>query len=205
MSMRQTLGKLLKNIRPAMYTSSMLFAYCTSSDKPSDKPTNKKLQFEPLDMKKLTYEYMIKQSILDTVNSTTQTLTVTYMAITELSTEYRTLLNKLITLLEETLIYNVNDKHWDSIVELRNEIQNKKEKLMKLSDSMEDVYKMAIAASQLCFLYEMENLNNTLLQRIDDAMHKVKIEADTNKQLESAYCHIQEQCIKSNKETSEKQ
>lgn len=65
----------------------MLFVHCIS-DKPSDKPTNKKLQFE-LDMKKLTYEYMIKQSILDSVNNTTQTLTVTYMAITELSTEYR--------------------------------------------------------------------------------------------------------------------
>lgn len=65
----------------------MLFVYCTS-DKHSDEPINKKLQFK-LDMKKLTYEYLIKQSILHTVNSATQTLTVTYMAITELSTEYR--------------------------------------------------------------------------------------------------------------------
>lgn len=70
---------------------------------------------------------------------------------------------------------------------------------------MEDVHKMAITVSQLCFLYEMENLNNTLLQRIDDAMYKVKIEVDSNKQLEHAYCRIQEQCIKNKKETTKKQ
>lgn len=68
------------------YTSSILFTYCTSSDKPN---TNKKLQFEPLDTKKLTHEYMMKQSILDAVNNATQTLTVNFMAITDLSIEYR--------------------------------------------------------------------------------------------------------------------
>lgn len=200
--MRQILVKLLRNIGPAMYTSSTLFVYCTSSDKPS---ANNKIQFEPLDIKKLTHEYMIKQSVLDAVNSATQTLTVTYMTITDLSNEYRTLLNKLISLLEETLTYNVNDKHWDLIVELRNEMQNKKEKLMKISDSMEDVYKMAIAVSQLSFLYEMESLSNTLLQRIDDAMSKVEAEINNNKELEYTYRRIQEQCIKSSKETTEKQ
>ncbi|KAM0728361.1 hypothetical protein ACS0PU_005143 [Formica fusca] len=202
MSRRQILGKLLKNISPAMYTSSILFTYCTSSDKPN---TNKKIQFEPLDMKKLTHEYMIKQSILDAVNSATQTLTVTFMAITDLSIEYRALLNKLISLLEETLTYNVNDEHWDLILKLRNEMYNKKEKLVKLSDSMEDVYKMAIAAHQLSSLYDMENLSNTLLQRIDDAKCKVKAEADSNKQLEHAYWRMQGQCIEGSKERTEKQ
>lgn len=68
------------------YTSSVLFTYCTSFEKPS---ADKKLQFEPVDLKKLTHEYMIKQSILNTVNSATQTLTVTYIAIMDLSAEYR--------------------------------------------------------------------------------------------------------------------
>ncbi|CAL1676032.1 unnamed protein product [Lasius platythorax] len=202
MSMRQILGKLLKNISPAMYTSSMLFAYCNSFEKPS---ADKKLQFEPLDLKKLTHEYMIKQSILNAVNSATQTLTVTYMAIADLSIEYRKLLNELISLLEETLTYNVSDEHWDLIVELRNEMQHKKEKLLKLSDSMEYVYTMATAASQLSYLYEMENLCNTLLQRIDDAMCKMKAEIDSNKQLEHTYWYIQGQCIKGSKEPTEKQ
>ncbi|XP_070160937.1 uncharacterized protein [Polyergus mexicanus] len=201
MSRRQIFGKLLKNISPAMYTSSVLFTYCTS-DKPS---TNKKIQFETLDMKKLTHEYMIKQSILDAVNSATQTLTVTFMAITDLSIEYRALLNKLISLLEETLTYNVNDEHWDLILKLRNEMYNKKEKLVKLSDSMEDVYKMAIAVHQLSSLYDMENLSNTLLQRIDDAKCKVKAEVDSNKQLEHAYWRMQGQCIEGSKERTEKQ
>jgi len=39
------------------------------------------------------------------------------------------LLNKLISLLEETIIHNVSDAHWDLIVEIRNETQDRKEKI----------------------------------------------------------------------------
>lgn len=70
---------------------------------------------------------------------------------------------------------------------------------------MEYVYTMATAASQLSYLYEMENLCNTLLQRIDDAMCKMKAEIDSNKQLEHTYWYIQGQCIKGSKEPTEKQ
>lgn len=41
----------------------------------------------------------------------------------------RMLLNKLISLLEETIMHNVNDTHWDLIVEIRNEMQDRKEKI----------------------------------------------------------------------------
>jgi len=68
------------------YTSGMLFVHCTSFDKPSE---NEKLKLEPPDIKKLTHEYMIKQSALDAVNSATQALTITYMAIIDLSAAYR--------------------------------------------------------------------------------------------------------------------
>jgi len=39
------------------------------------------------------------------------------------------LLNELISLLEETVTHNVNDAHWDLIVEIRNEMQDKKENI----------------------------------------------------------------------------
>jgi len=42
-----------------------------------------------LDIKKLTYEHMIRQSTLDVTNSATQALTIIYMAITDQSIEYR--------------------------------------------------------------------------------------------------------------------
>jgi len=64
----------------------MLFVHCTSFDKPSE---NEKLKLEPPDIKKLTHEHMIKQSALDAANSATQALTVTYMAIIDLSAAYR--------------------------------------------------------------------------------------------------------------------
>lgn len=71
---------------PIQYTSGMLFTHCASSTKPSEK---EKLKLEPPDIRKLTYEFMIQQSALDAANSATQALTVTYMAIKNLSTEYR--------------------------------------------------------------------------------------------------------------------
>ncbi|KOC70638.1 hypothetical protein WH47_03654, partial [Habropoda laboriosa] len=88
-----------------------------------------KLQFEPVDIKKLTPEYMIQQSTIDAVNSATQSLTVTYTTIMKTSNEYKTLLSELITLSRETLEFNVSDTHWDMIVELRSKVQNKKEML----------------------------------------------------------------------------
>ncbi|XP_029175369.1 uncharacterized protein LOC114943810 isoform X2 [Nylanderia fulva] len=182
MSMRQIFRKLLKNISPAMPSA------------------DKKIQFEPVDLKKLTHEYMIKQSVLHTVNSATQTLTVTYMAITDLSIKYRKLLNKLISLLEETLTYKVSDEHWDLIVKVRNEMHHKKEQLVKLSDSMEHVYNIAISTSHLSYLCEMENLCNTLLERLDDTMSKVKAELNSNKELELTYWRIQGKCINDNKD-----
>lgn len=40
---------------------------------------------------------------------------------------FRALLNELISLSRETLELNVNDTHWDMIVELRSKVQSKKE------------------------------------------------------------------------------
>ncbi|KYQ54312.1 hypothetical protein ALC60_06858 [Trachymyrmex zeteki] len=202
MAMRQILTKLWKNISPAMYTSGMLFAYCTSFDKPSE---NEKLKLDPPDIKKLTHEYMIKQSALDAANSATQALTVTYIAIIDLSIAYRILLNELISLLEETIIHNVNDAHWDLIVEVRNEMQDKKEKITRLATYMDYVHKMAVASAGLSYMCGMDSLTSTLQQRIEDALGKVKAETDSNTELERTYWCIQEQCIKGSKENIEKQ
>ncbi|XP_012538747.2 uncharacterized protein LOC105838031 [Monomorium pharaonis] len=202
MAMRQVLRKLWKNINPAMYTSGMLFAHCTSFDKPSE---NDKLNLELPDIKKLTHEYMIKQSALDTVNSATQALTITYMAIIDLSNTYRTLLDELISLLEETVTHNVNDAHWDLIVKVRNEMQDKKEKITSLTTYMDYVHKMAMASAELSYMCGMDSLTSTLQHRIEDALNRVKAETNSNTEMERAYWRIQERCIKDSKETTEKQ
>lgn len=199
--MRQILKKFLGNIRPAMYTSGILLAHCVSPDKPAE---NARLKLEQLDVKKLTYEHMIRQATLDAANSASQALTVTYMAITHLSAEYRTLLSNLISLHEETLRYNVGDAHWDAIVETRNQMQHKKEIIMNLTGYVDHVQKMAEAASTLSYLSGMDNMCSTLQQRIDDALSKVKAELKSNAELEREYLRVQEQCIKDNTSTTEK-
>ncbi|KAL6267494.1 hypothetical protein P5V15_000568 [Pogonomyrmex californicus] len=201
MAMRRILGKLWESIYPAMYTSSILFAHCTSFDKPNE---NDRLKLDPPDIKKLTHEYMIKQSALNTVNSATQALTVTYMAVIDLSVAYRTLLNELISLLEETLIRNVNDAHWDLIVEIRNKMQDKKQEIMRFATYMDYVHKMAVTSAELSYMCGMDSLTSTLQQRIEDALNRVKMEIDSNLELERTYWHIQEQCIKGNKKITEK-
>lgn len=60
------------------------------NDSENKKPTEgDKLKFEPPDIKKFTHEYMIQQSTIDAVNSATQTLTVTYIAIMRTTDEYK--------------------------------------------------------------------------------------------------------------------
>ncbi|XP_011862644.1 PREDICTED: uncharacterized protein LOC105559157 isoform X2 [Vollenhovia emeryi] len=179
----------------------MLFVHCASADKPGE---SDKLKLAPPDISKLTYEYAIRQSALDAANSATQVLTVTYMAIVDLSAEYRTLLNDLISLLEETTMHNVSDAHWDLIVEVRNEMQERREKITRLATYMEYAHKMAAASAELCYMCGMDSLTGTLQQRIEDALNRVKVEANSNAELERAYRHIQERCIQGSKETTEK-
>lgn len=120
MSLRQLLRVLLKRASPVMYATSFTFVNQPETNKPTE---NDKLQFEPVDIKKLTPEYMIQQSTIDAVNSATQSLTITYTAIMKTSKEYKELLCELITLSRETLEFNVSDSHWDMIVELRSQVQ----------------------------------------------------------------------------------
>lgn len=53
---------------------------------------------------------------------------------------YRELLCELITLSRETLEFNVSDSHWDMIVELRSQVQSKKEILTVRKDKI-DLYR----------------------------------------------------------------
>ncbi|KAL0125201.1 hypothetical protein PUN28_004381 [Cardiocondyla obscurior] len=201
MAMRHIFRKLWDNIRPAMYTSGILIAHCTSCDKPGE---NDKLNLTSPDVNKLTREYMIKQSALDAANSATQVLTVTYVSIVGLSMEYRTLLNELISLLEVTVIRAVSDEHWDLIVTVRNEMQDTKEKITRLTTYMDYAHKMVISSAELCYMCGMDNLTDTLQQRIEDALNRVKEENDSNAKLERTYWRIQERCIKdTNKKTEE--
>lgn len=172
-------------------------SFLFTNDFDAKKPTAKeKLKLELPDVKKLTHEYMIQQSTVDAVNSATQALTVTYLAIVKTSNEYKVLLNELISLSRETLQFQVSDAHWDMIVDLRSRVQDKKETLLKLTGYVDYVQKMAVAACELSYLSGMENLSATLSKRIDDALQNIREEVNYISTLEQEYCDVQEQCIK---------
>jgi len=69
---------------------------------------------------------------------------------------------------------------------------------------MDYVHKMAVASAELSYMCGMDSLTSTLQQRIEDALDRVKAEIDSNTELERAYWRVQEQCIKGDKETTEK-
>ncbi|XP_043257104.1 uncharacterized protein LOC122399992 isoform X2 [Colletes gigas] len=181
---------LLRRAGPVMYATSFVFNNHSESKKPMPED---KLNLEPPDIKKLTIEYMIQQSTIDSINNATQTLTIVHMAVMRTSSEYKTLLNLLISLLRESLEYNLNDKHLDMIVEVRSKVQSEKEKLNNL----------AVAASDLSYLSGMDNLSFSLSQQLDDVLKRIKTEVDHIEMLEGEYCDIQEQCIRNSSKTND--
>lgn len=196
MSLRKLFRTVLRTTGTIMSGPSFLYSNDTNNKKPTE---DEKLIFEPLDVTKFTPEYMLKQSTVDAVNCATQTLTVTYMAILTASNEYKTLLIELISLSKDTLQFHVTEKHWDMIVELRTEVQAKKDTLNKLSGYVDYVHKMATAATEISYLSGMDNLSFTLSQRIDDALRNIKEEFNSLASLEQEYCEIQEKCIRNTK------
>lgn len=67
---------------------------------------------------------------------------------------------------------------------------------------MNYVHKMAVASTELCYICGMDSLTDTLQQRIEDALDRVKAEINSNTELERAYRLIQEQCIEGSKKTT---
>ncbi|XP_076246857.1 uncharacterized protein LOC143186897 [Calliopsis andreniformis] len=193
MSFRQLFRTLLKKNGPFMYATSFIFVDHSETKKPTE---GDKLKFEPPDIKKLTHEYMIQQSTIDALNSTTQILTIAYTAIIRTSDEYKALLNELISLTRETSMFTVGDEHWDMIIELRSKVQNKEQMLTNLTGYVQYIHKMAVAVSEICYLSGMDNLSFTLSQQVDDIIKKVQEEVDNITKLEQEYCNVHEECIK---------
>ncbi|XP_031825906.1 uncharacterized protein LOC116424098 isoform X2 [Nomia melanderi] len=196
---------LLKRAVPALYATSFIFNNQSETKRPT---VEEKLNLEPPDIKKLTVEYMIQQSIVDSINNATQALNIAYMAVMRTSNEYKSLLCSLISLTKDTLEFHVNDEHWDLIVETRSEVQTKKEQLNKLTGYVQYVQKMAVAASDLSYLSGMDNLCFSLTKQIDDVFKSMQQESEFIATLEQEYCDIQEQCIRNstnsdNKESTE--
>ncbi|OAD60625.1 hypothetical protein WN48_05142 [Eufriesea mexicana] len=197
--LRQLVRVLLRRARSAMYVTGITYVNQPETSKPT---VDDKLQFESIDIKKLTPEYMIQQSTIDAVNSATQSLTVAYVAIMTTSNEYQTLLSELISLSRQTLEFNVNDTHWDMIVELRSKVQSKKEILNKLTGYIEYVHKMAVAASEISYLSGMDSLSFTLTQRIDDILRNIREKVNHIIILEQEYCDVQKECIQNSNKTN---
>ncbi|XP_076173345.1 uncharacterized protein LOC143149656 [Ptiloglossa arizonensis] len=195
-----TFRTLLKRAGPVMCVTSFVFNNHSETKKPLP---NDKLNLDPPDIKKLTIEYMIQQSTIDSINNATQTLTIVYMAIMRTSSEYKILLGSLISLLTESLEFNFSDEQWDSIVKVRSKVENKKEKLNKLTGYIQYVQNLAVAASDLSYLSGMDNLSFTLSQQLDDILKRIKTEVDCIATLEEEYCSVQAQCIKNSNKTND--
>ncbi|XP_051164821.1 uncharacterized protein LOC127283777 [Leptopilina boulardi] len=192
MACRRILNSFIKTNRPIWFAIGSSFIQYDPSKKPN---SEEKINLEPPDKKNLSFDYMMKQSAIESVNSASQTLTVTYSAIEAVSKEYRKLLANIISLLQESLIREVNDEHWDVIVLIRGEMQKKKQTINRLVGYVEYVQKMAVATTEVSFLSGMDNLSATLCQRIDDAVNNIQKEIEQNQILEDEYTVIQQKCI----------
>ncbi|XP_063976191.1 uncharacterized protein LOC135162037 [Diachasmimorpha longicaudata] len=179
-----------------------IFAKCEGFET-SGLKEEQRVKFQVKDFEKLSFDYLIKQSSIEAVNSASQALTVTYSAIEITSNEYRELLGQLINLMEETMITEISDEHQDLIIEVRLEMESKKEVLTRLLGYMEYVQEMAKAVTNVSFLAGMDNLSISLSERMEDAQKQKEREVCDNKKLETEYYKIQEQCVRQG-ETREK-
>ncbi|KAK0163470.1 hypothetical protein PV327_007145 [Microctonus hyperodae] len=194
MALRQAFRTLFKRCIPVTYGVGLLFAHCDENKLPNDK--EKLVKLELPNVEKLSFDYLIKHSVIDTVNSTSQALTVVYSAIESTSKEYRALLSQLMSLMEDTLIYEVNDEHQDMIIAARCEMQNKKKILGQLIGHMDYIQRMAEAVTIVSHSAGMDNLAMTLCERMDDAIKHKDREILTNKKLEQEYFNMEERCVK---------
>ncbi|XP_043466393.1 uncharacterized protein LOC122501167 [Leptopilina heterotoma] len=197
MACRNILNLLCKRNRPIWFAMASSFIQYDPDKKPN---SEEKINLLPPEKKDLSFDYMMKQSAIESVNSASQTLTVTYSAIEAVSKEYRKLLVNIISLLQESLIREVSDEHWDVIVLVRGEMQKKKQTINRLVGYVEYVQKMAVATTEVTFLTGMDNLSVTLCQRIDDAVNNIQKEIAQNKILEEEYTVIQQKCILKDKD-----
>ncbi|KAI4497512.1 hypothetical protein M0802_007523 [Mischocyttarus mexicanus] len=145
------------------------------------------------DVKTLTYNYMIKQSTLKAINNASDLITTTFLAIETLSEEYRSSLLQLINLDKNYLESNMNESPSDDIVQIRLEVENKKNALMQLLMFMESIRKMADSTTEICYLYGMNNLCSSLSQRVEDAFKNIKKELYNNEKLLREFKYIEQQ------------
>ncbi|XP_014608020.1 PREDICTED: uncharacterized protein LOC106788861 [Polistes canadensis] len=147
------------------------------------------------DVQTMTYSYLVKQSTLKSINNASELLTITFLAIETISEEYRKSLIKLINLYKESSDSDMVDLHEDTMVQIRAEIQNKKDMLMQLVSFMESVRKMADSTTEICYMYGMTNLCSSLSQRIDDAIKNMDKEIYNNQKLEKEFNYVQQEYI----------
>lgn len=200
MACRRILNLLCKTNRPIWFAMASSFIQYDPDKKPNSEEKINLQDLQAPEKKDLSFDYMMKQSAIESVNSASQTLTVTYSAIEAVSKDYRKLLVNIISLLQESLIREVSDEHWDVIVLVRGEMQKKKQTINRLVGYVEYVQKMAVATTEVTFLTGMDNLSVTLCQRIDDAVNNIQKEIAQNKILEEEYTVIQQKCILKDKD-----
>ncbi|KAF7992426.1 hypothetical protein HCN44_001751 [Aphidius gifuensis] len=198
MAFRQCLRMIRKNMISTVIGASIFTSFNEKTEFPK---SDNKLKFEPINIEKLSFDYMIKQSTIDSVNSATQVITVTYSAIESTCNEYRQILSSLMHLMEDTQLYEVSDEHRDTMIALRSELQTKKKLLNQLIGYMENAQRMAESVTSLGYLSGMDSLSISLCERIDDAVRHKDHQLQENIKLEKQYYLLEEQIIKNEAHT----
>ncbi|XP_067011466.1 diablo IAP-binding mitochondrial protein isoform X1 [Anabrus simplex] len=161
--------------------------------------TPKKLQIPQPNT--LSHEHLIRQACAVTVDSTSQLLTQTMVAIVEVSSSYRKAMEAMLGLMEQSLLIGnaPQPELWDEVVAMRAVIDENKKILVELNSFMEYVTRMATSAAEAAYLAGAEFASTTMCERINSAAKVMAEQTEKNKKLENEYLSMQEYFIKNTK------
>ncbi|XP_054262161.1 uncharacterized protein LOC128986077 isoform X2 [Macrosteles quadrilineatus] len=152
-------------------SAAVLLAHCASIKDDKIVP----VQFP--DLSHLSHEQLIKQACTATVNSASQLLTCTLVAVIDVSNKYSKALKDQLSLLEESLTHlgneGVQENLTDLITEARNNVDSFRRAFRELDSLMEYVEKLVISATETSYLAGAETACEALSERLHSAKTKV--------------------------------
>ncbi|XP_014255769.1 uncharacterized protein LOC106670184 [Cimex lectularius] len=180
-------GKLKKLTLP---TSPLLAVSFFSNEKP------KKLELT--DPHELTHSFLLRQASSNVVNAASQLLTQTVVAVVDTAEKYKTSLNKLISLIEESQSPRnkyVDKELEDLIIAARAKVNTFKKELYELYSLIEYVEKVAESAAESSFLTGAELVSTSMGER----MHSARLQVEQTKaeinSLEKVLLAVQKELI----------
>ncbi|KAK6628018.1 hypothetical protein RUM44_010500 [Polyplax serrata] len=151
---------------------------------------------ERLKTENLSHEQCIKQACLHSVNSASTLLVTTASTLLDFCSNYKDSLNQILFLLEAVqTVEGDNPELWDTVVEVRAQVNKAKAAVNKLTLYMENVEKVVTATTEAAFLAGAEYMCSTLCEQLDSAQREIKIQFGELKKLEEDYLKIQQEIV----------